>query len=150
MRTIFHILSILLLLASCDAERRCARAAKKCAPVWQTQKPDTILLQRTITIDSSHVDTVIRCDELPVDTPVTKQAGKAKAKVTIRKRKDGSVKIDCDCPQQDTIINEKLIKGPPVPIEVNNWGLTWILTALSFLFGLMVGVRFLRDKRKNQ
>lgn len=141
MRTILILCALLLI--GCSTERRCARAAKRCAPVWEKQKPDTLFIDRIVTIDSSRVDTVIDCDDLPVDSTITIQQDSTKAKLTLRKQKGGKLKIDCDCPEQEVLVRDKVITKPPIVVEkAPAWlPLAFLLTASGgivlgfFLFG---------------
>lgn len=146
----YLIILALISLGSCSMEKRCARAAKQCAPLWKTQKPDTQYIDRTIVVDSSHVDTVIHCDDIPVDTPLVIQKEEGKAKLTLRKTKDGKIKADCNCPEQEIIIQDRLITGPPVPVEVIKYP-PWLvlLLILFFVMGVFYGfIQFSNKRRK--
>lgn len=145
MRTVLIICALLLI--GCSTERRCARAAKRCAPVWEKQKPDTLFIDRIVTIDSSRVDTVIDCDELPVDSTITIQEDSTKAKITLRKQKGGKLKIDCDCPEQEVLVKDKVITKPPIVVEkLPPWVPLGLL--LNVFAGLALGFFFSGRNRK--
>jgi len=71
------ILIAAVLLIGCNAEKRCARNAKRCAPLW---KSDTTFIHDSIRIERAKVDTFLSWLTLPINDTVTVRDGR----VTIR------------------------------------------------------------------
>ena len=77
MRTILILLTALLLIG-CSTERRCARAANRCAVLW---KSDTVRIHDSIFITRRTIDTVLRWNFLTVHDTVTIRNGRATVRI---------------------------------------------------------------------
>jgi hypothetical protein len=62
------ILIAAVLLIGCNAEKRCARNAKRCAPLWQH---DTTFIHDSIRIERTKVDTFMSWLTLPIHDTIT-------------------------------------------------------------------------------
>ena len=129
------LIATTLLLIGCSSERRCARAAKRCAPLW---KADTTYIHDSITIARESVDTVLSWHTLRERDTVTIRDGRAVIRI-VRLPGD-SVWVQGEC--GDTVIRyvrQVVTKTIPAP---RKWWQTKFIDsyAVGWAFGLLMAV----------
>jgi len=128
MRAAFIILCALLLIG-CSTERRCARAANRCAVLW---KSDTVRVHDSILITRRTIDTVLRWEWMTVHDTVTITQGRAKIRI-VRLPGD-SIWVQGEC--ADTVVRyvrQEIVKRVEVGQRFPCWAL-WLTGALFVVF----------------
>lgn len=123
------ILLCALMLIGCSTERRCARAANRCAVLW---KSDTVRVHDSILITRRTIDTVLRWEWLTVHDTVTITQGRAKIRI-VRLPGD-SIWVQGDC--ADTVVRyvrQEIVKRVEVGQRFPWWW--WIAAAVVFIAG---------------